>query len=97
MTITTTVKHNTYFEGRVQSLALDTEEGKATVGVMLPGEYTFSASTEELMTIISGELNVKLPNGIWELYYPTESSEVRAKQSFEVSCEKDVAYICHYS
>jgi uncharacterized protein YaiE (UPF0345 family) len=96
MSTETTIKHNTYFEGKVQSLALDTENGKATLGVMLPGEYTFGTSTAEVMTIISGELNVKLPNGVWEYYYPNESFEIAAKQSFQVNCEKDVAYICYY-
>lgn len=91
------IKHNTYFNGQVQSLALDTEEGKATIGVMAPGEYRFNTSSDEVMTVIAGELNVKLPNAGWEMYYPQETFEITAGQAFDVSCQKDVAYICYYS
>jgi len=91
------IKHNIYFNNQVQSLGLDTEEGKATVGVMVPGEYRFNTSGDEAMTVIAGELNVKLPHGIWEIYYPQETFEIAAGQAFDVSCQKDVAYICYYS
>ncbi len=32
-----TVKHNSYFDGKVQSLALSEPEGSATVGVLEKG------------------------------------------------------------
>lgn len=43
------IKHNTYFDGKVQSLGINTAEGYATLGVMEPGAYTFSTSSEEHM------------------------------------------------
>lgn len=36
------MKHNIYFDGKVQSLSLNTLEGYATIGVITPGKYTFS-------------------------------------------------------
>lgn len=90
------VKHNSYFDGAVQSLALLTEKGKATVGVMKAGKYTFGTSTAEEMVVISGELSAKLPDAEWAIYLPQQSFSIAANESFDVSCDTDVAYICYY-
>jgi uncharacterized protein YaiE (UPF0345 family) len=90
------ISHNVYFEGKVQSLGLNTEKGKATVGVMKAGSYTFSASSPELMTIISGILKVKQSDGSYTSYQAQEKFEVAAGSSFEVTCDSDAAYICYY-
>ena len=68
------MKHNIYFEGKVQSLGLTTSEGTATVGVISPGKFTFSTSSEEQMVIISGTLEVKLPRKEWVTMKKTPSS-----------------------
>ena len=54
-------KTNEYFDGKVKSIALDSTEGTATIGVMAAGEYEFGTTTIEIMTVISGELSVMLP------------------------------------
>lgn len=90
------IKHNTYFEGKVQSLGMDTEKGKATVGVMKKGNYIFSASSPEEMVIISGTMEVKLADGSFAAYGPQEKFDVAAGSSFEAICHADVAYICYY-
>lgn len=90
------VSHNSYFEGMVQSLGLITEKGKATVGVMKAGKYTFGTSSPEEMVIISGELSAKLPQAEWSIYLAQQSFSISANESFDVSCEMDVAYICYY-
>lgn len=92
----TSVTHNTYFDGMVQSLGVITEKGKATVGVMKPGKYTFGTSAPEEMVIVSGELSVKLPEQEWAVYLPQQAFTIAANESFEVSCKQDVAYICYY-
>ena len=90
------VKHNVYFEGKVQSLGLHTDNGKATVGVMKKGSYTFSASAPERMKVISGILDVKLKDGEFKKYHEQDEFEVAAGTSFNAICEDDVAYICFY-
>lgn len=67
------MKHNVYFEGKVQSLGLDEHEGYATLGVIEPGAYTFSTSSEERMTIVAGSMRVRLPSGEWQEYRAEES------------------------
>jgi len=50
------LKINTYFDGKVASVGLQTAELPATVGVMDVGEYKFDTQQHEVMTIISGQL-----------------------------------------
>ena len=59
------MKHNTYFDGKVQSLGVNTPDGYATVGVMEPGNYTFKTDCEEHMIIVAGSMKVKMPGGDW--------------------------------
>jgi purine/pyrimidine-nucleoside phosphorylase len=90
------VSHNVYFDGKVQSLGVETEKGKATVGVMKKGTYVFSTGSPETMVIISGVLSAKLGGGDWTSYKKDDSFDVAPNSSFEVKCEADVAYICYY-
>lgn len=36
-------------------------EKEKTLGLMLPGEYTFSTREEEIMEMLAGSMDVKLP------------------------------------
>jgi uncharacterized protein YaiE (UPF0345 family) len=90
------MKHNVYFEGKVQSLGLNSEDGYATVGVITPGQYTFSADSEEHVTIVSGQLRVKLPDKDWSVVRKGEQYVVSPNSSFAVEAVSDAAYICYY-
>ena len=90
------ISHNVYFDGKVQSLGLETEQGKATLGVMKKGTYEFSTSSPEKMVVVSGIMDVKLPNVSWEKYMEHDEFNVEANTTFEVMCDTDVAYICYY-
>ncbi|WP_299433146.1 pyrimidine/purine nucleoside phosphorylase [uncultured Maribacter sp.] len=90
-------KTNSYFDKKVLSIAFDSNEGKATVGVMAPGEYTFGTTSKEYMTVVSGEMEVQLPGeSTWKTYKPYEMFEVEANQSFNVKVSVDSAYKCIY-
>lgn len=90
------MEHNTYFDGKVQSLSLETETGKATIGVITPGRYAFSTSTEERMVVTSGILTVKLPGREWKEIPVGMEFIVAANQTFEVEVKQDASYICQY-
>ncbi|MGA2082785.1 MAG: pyrimidine/purine nucleoside phosphorylase [Holophaga sp.] len=90
------MKHNTYFQDKVQSLALTEKDGPATVGVMEPGKYTFSTAKEERMTLIAGAMKVRLPGGEWTSLSAGEGFIVPPKVSFDLDVAADVAYICRY-
>ena len=90
------MKHNVYFDGRVQSLGLNTKEGYATVGVVTAGRYTFYAEYEEHVAIVSGQLRVKLPGREWRVVRTGEKYVVPRNSSFDVEALGDAAYICYY-
>lgn len=88
---------NEYFEGRVKSLAFNTETLPATVGVMAVGEYTFSTAAKEYMTVTSGRLTVQLPGQTnWQTFQSGETFEVPANASFQVKVEVESSYLCAY-
>ncbi len=90
-------KTNQYFDGKVTSIAFQTAEGPATLGVMAPGEYEFGTSTLEIMNVVIGELVVKLPNSAhWKAYQAGTSFTVEANQKFQLRVAVDSAYLCLY-
>lgn len=88
---------NEYFDGNVKSIAFEGEKLPATVGVMAPGEYEFSTSQKEVMSVISGALTVKLPGqDDWQTFASGASFEIAANQSFQLKVAQDTAYFCTY-
>ena len=90
------MKHNSYFEGKVQSLAVATPDGPATVGVIEPGKYSFGTDCEEHMHVVAGTLKAKLPGGDWKSYAQGQHFVVPPHVKFEVEAAGDVAYLCYY-
>jgi uncharacterized protein YaiE (UPF0345 family) len=90
-------KTNEYFDGKVKSIAFDTAEGAATVGVMAAGEYEFGTSQQEIMQVISGKLTVRLPGAdSWQDFGPGGQFVVEANQKFQLQVAGDSAYLCLY-
>ena len=88
---------NEYFGGQVKSIGFKNSSVPSTVGVMEAGEFTFSTSQKEVMTVVSGELIIKLPDEYeWRIYKAGESFTVDANQSFDVKVELETAYLCTY-
>ena len=88
---------NEYFDGNVKSIAFQSETLPATVGVMEVGEYTFSTAAKEYMTVVSGNLTVKLPGAAdWQTFNAGETFIVEANASFDVKVTVQTAYLCLY-
>jgi purine/pyrimidine-nucleoside phosphorylase len=91
------LKVNEYFNGTVKSIGLNTVNGKATVGVMAPGEYEFGTSSKEIMKVIEGKLTVKLPGSdSWKDFISGSSFTVEKDNKFQLKVSIDTAYICYY-
>jgi purine/pyrimidine-nucleoside phosphorylase len=90
------MKHSSYFDGKVQSLGMNSPQGYATVGIIEPGTYTFSTSSQETMVVVEGSLNYKLPGKEWVEAKKGEKFIVVSGVSFECRADKDAAYICYY-
>lgn len=90
-------KINSYFDEKVTSIAFDTPKLPATIGVMAPGDYEFGTSEFETMTVVSGELVVKLPaSDTWQSFKAGTFFTVEANQSFGVKVSENTAYLCTY-
>ena len=88
---------NEYFEGKVKSIGFQTSTLPATVGVMAVGEYEFSTSKREVMTVVSGALTVKLPEAEqWQTFEAKDSFEVPANSLFQLKVSVETAYLCTY-
>ncbi len=91
------LKVNEYFDGKVKSIAFEGPTLPATVGVMAAGDYTFGTSQKEYMTVVSGELLVKLPGSEeFVSFKDGETFEVEANQSFDLQVPSETAYLCKY-
>jgi uncharacterized protein YaiE (UPF0345 family) len=90
-------KVNEYFDGTVKSIAFDMSEGPATIGVMAAGDYEFGTAQLEVMHVIAGSLNVKLPGSDnWETFATGSKFTVPANSKFQLKVTQDTAYLCEY-
>lgn len=88
---------NEYFSGKVKSISFQTATLGATVGVMDIGEFEFSTSKKEVMTVVSGCLQVKLPGeSEFSNYDDGASFEIEAGQTFYLKVDVQTAYLCTY-
>lgn len=90
-------KANIYFDGQVTSRSVIFQDGsRKTLGIMLPGEYEFNTDEKELMEIISGNLNVLLPNAEWRSIKGGEGFEVPAGSKFQLKIAEITDYCCSF-
>ena len=91
------LKHNVYFEGKVQSIGFERNGRRQTAGVVDAGEYHFGTDAAERMTVVSGELAVKLDGASeWKAYAAGTSFEISAKSGFDVRAASPSAYLCEF-
>lgn len=91
-------KHNTYFDGGVQSIGFERNGLRATVGVIASGEFHFSTGAAERMSVISGQLSVKLAGAAeWQTFAAGTYFEVAGNSGFDVrAVGGPAAYLCEF-
>jgi len=96
--VTVVREANVYFDGKVTSRTIIFESGcRKTLGIMLPGEYTFNTDNAELMEIQAGELEVLLPGSSdWKAVKGGESFDVPAKSAFTMKVRTVTDYCCSF-
>ena len=88
---------NIYFDGKVTSRTVELADGtKKTLGIMLPGNYEFSAGLKEEMEILSGKLAYKLEGEEWKTIEGSGVFYVPANSSFLLKVEVVTDYCCSY-
>ena len=91
------LEHNSYFEGKVQSVGYERYGRRATVGVVDAGEFHFGTEAPERMTVLSGELWARLPGEEAFRAFPAGTAfEVAGKSGFDVKASAPAAYLCEF-
>jgi len=95
--VTLTKEANIYYDGKVTSRSVELEDGSIqSLGIMLPGEYTFGTNEAEIMEMMSGDLDVRLPGEDWKTLNTPESFNVPANSSFDLKIKTVTDYCCSY-
>jgi purine/pyrimidine-nucleoside phosphorylase len=91
------LKHNSYFNGDVQSIGFERNGMRATVGVIESGEHHFKTAAAERMSVISGALKANVGKASWTLYPAGTYFEIPADSSFDVQpVGGPAAYLCEF-
>ncbi|WP_288653845.1 MULTISPECIES: pyrimidine/purine nucleoside phosphorylase [Pantoea] len=87
-----------YFDGKVKSIGFNSVTiGRASVGVMAEGEYTFGTGQPEEMTVVSGALKVLLPGEAeWKWYEAGSTFNVPGHSEFHLQVAEPTSYLCRY-
>ena len=95
--VTVVKEANIYFNGQVTSRSIIFQDGsRKTLGVMLPGEYEFNTDDKEIMEILSGDLEVLLPQAEWRSMKGGDRFEVPARSKFQLKIRKITDYCCSF-
>ncbi len=95
--ITIKKEANIYYDGKVTSRSITMTDGSTqSLGIMMPGEYTFGTEQAEIMEMMSGELEIKLPKEEWKTLNTPESFNVPANSSFDLKIKTVTDYCCSY-
>jgi len=88
---------NIYYDGKVTSRTVNLSDGTTqSLGIMLPGEYTFGTSQAEIMEMLSGKLDIRLPGEEWKTLNTPETFNVPANSSFDLKIKTVTDYCCSY-
>ncbi|MEA3352553.1 MAG: pyrimidine/purine nucleoside phosphorylase [Campylobacterota bacterium] len=91
-------KANQYFDGQVTSrTVIEADGSKKTLGIMMPGTYTFGTKDAEHMEILAGHVEVEFPDDSnKETIKGGEYFEVPANSSFDIKVIEVTDYCCTY-
>ena len=96
--VTIVKQANVYYDGKVTSRTVLFADGtRKTLGIILPGEYSFGTADKEIMEILGGSLKVLMPGSAdWATFTEGQSFSVPANSRFSVSTDGVCDYCCSY-
>lgn len=89
---------NIYFDGKVTSRTVKFADGShKTLGIMLPGEYSFNTGVAEIMEVLAGSMDIRLAGSDqWNTYRAGNSFKVPANSKFDLKVKEVSDYCCSY-
>lgn len=96
--VSVTREANVYFEGKVTSRKVTfADQSYKTLGIMMPGEYTFGTEKAELMEILAGEMTYRIKGeSEWLTAKTGDAFNVPANSAFDLKVTTLVDYCCSY-
>ncbi len=96
--VTIVKEANIYFDGKVTSRTVKFADGShKTLGIMMPGDYSFNTEAKEVMEVLAGSMDIKLAGSDdWNTYGAGSSFEVPANSSFDLKVTEVSDYCCSY-
>lgn len=88
---------NVHADGKCVSYTLTFPDGAVkAVGVVLPGEVTFAADTDETVEFVEGKGRVRVgQDGAWSPITGGQRFHVTAQTRFDVEAAEPVHYVAH--
>ena len=92
------LKHNAFFDGKVQSVGFERNGRRHTVGVIDVGEFHFGTDAPERMDIVAGRCRVRLDGQPeWREVEAGQSFQVPGKSGFDIVVGSGIAeYVCSF-
>lgn len=89
---------NIYFDGKVTSRTVKFADGThKTLGIMMPGDYSFNTDAAEIMEVLNGSMTIRLAGeDDWQTYAAGTQFEVPANSSFDLKISEVADYCCSY-
>ena len=89
---------NIYFDGKVTSRTVKFADGThKTLGIMMPGDYSFNTDAKEIMQVLAGSMDIRLAGEEkWTTYAAGDAFEVPANSSFDLQVTEVSDYCCSY-
>jgi len=89
---------NIYFVGKETSRTVRFADGsRKTLGIMLPGNYSFNTEAAEIMEVLAGRMEIRLAGSDeWLTYAPGSQFQVPANSSFDLKVTEVADYCCSY-
>ena len=85
------MKHNSYANGGLQNIEFNDNGVDKTVGVVEPGNYTFTPDREETIECLTGSLEINN-----EPCLPGQKIVVKSGAPFAIVAKEASSYICSY-
>jgi uncharacterized protein YaiE (UPF0345 family) len=90
------IRVNEYCEGKIKSLGFQLEGIDYTVGLMLPGNYTFNMEIEGHITGVWGEFEIKHEGGDWGVVRPGDTIVITRNSTVNYRIKKPASYVCKF-
>ena len=90
------IRVNEYCEGKIKSFGFQLEGVEHTLGLMMPGDYTFDMEIEGQITATWGEFEIKYTGKDWKMMRPGDNIRIPPNSIVNYRVKRPAAYVCKF-